>query len=95
MKDSSKVALLTKFYKSTDVLSWMDGFEKYLRKVTGIDHFPLAYLFREDAVVPVTTEDLLHGKCYSKTHGSLYEELVFCKSHLVHVLKLTKLLSMI
>ena len=47
MKDSSKVAKLTKLSKSTDVLSWMDSFEKHLRKIIGIDHSPLAYLLQD------------------------------------------------
>ena len=82
IKDSSKVALLTKLSASIDVLSWMDEFEKHLRKVTGINHFPPVYLLREDLIVPVTTENLLPGKCYSEFHGSLCEEFVFRKSHL-------------
>ena len=44
LKDSSKVAKLTKLSISTDVLSWMDSFEKQLQGITGIDHSPLAYL---------------------------------------------------
>ena len=39
LKDNSK-AKLTKLTASTEVLSWMDGFEKFLLTVTGIDHAP-------------------------------------------------------
>ena len=81
MQDSSKVAKLTKLSKSTDVLSWIDGFEKHLCKITGIDHSPLAYLLREDPVVPAATNIILTGKFYSRAHGSLREELVNHKSH--------------
>ena len=82
LKDSSKVAKLTKLSTSTDVLSWMDSFEKQLRGITGIDHSPLAYLLREDpVVVPPATDMFLLGKCYSDLHGSLCEELVNRKSH--------------
>ena len=76
LKDSSKVAKLAKLSTSTDVLSWMDSFEKQLRGITGIDNSPLAYLLREDTVVPAATDILLTGKCYSEAHGSLVEELV-------------------
>mgnify|MGYP004188707267 CR=1 FL=1 len=72
----------------------MDSFEKHLRSITGIDTSPLAYLLREDPVVPAATNQLLTGKCYSETHGSLCEELVVNFIQ-VHVLKLIKLLSMI
>ena len=54
-----------------DVLSWMDGFEKFLLTVTGIDNSPLAYLLRDTPTVPITNETLLPGKCYSFTHSSL------------------------
>ena len=90
MKDSSGVATLIKLSASTDVLSWMDGFEKHLRKVTGIDYSPLAYLLRKNAIVPVTTENVLPGKCYLNTHGSLCEELVFRKSHLSPCVEIDK-----
>ena len=59
----------------------MDGFEKFLCTVTGIDHSSLAYLLRDAAMVPVTTESLLPGKCYSLTHKSFVEKMVARKSH--------------
>ena len=60
----------------------MDGFEIRLCKITGVDHSPLPYLLQEDPVIPIATENLLPGKCYSVSHGSFCEELVFHKLHL-------------
>ena len=81
LKDSSKAAKLAKLSASTDVLSWMDSFEKQLWGITGIDNSPLGYLIRGDPVVPAATDMLLPGKCYTEAHGSLVEELVNRKSH--------------
>ena len=50
-------------------------------RITGIGHSPLAYLLREDPVVPAATDILLTGKYYSEIHRSLCEELVNRKSH--------------
>ena len=71
---------LPKLSISTDVLAWIDKVDKCLRKLSGQDGSPLAYLIRETAAVPTTVVDLLPGKCYSVTYKSLVEELVARKS---------------
>ena len=86
---------LPKLGKSTDVLGWIDRVKKTLRKLTGQDHTPLAYLIRENAAVPDTNDDLIPGKCYSLTHGSLIEELVNQNNHSSLLLKRIKLLCTI
>ena len=73
---------LPKLGKSTDVLGWLDRVDKTLRKLTGQNHTPLAYLVRGYTVVPAPLDDLIPGKCYSLTHKSLIEELVNRKSYL-------------
>ena len=60
----------------------MDRSEKHLCKIPGVYFYPLVYLLQETATAPVTTVDLLAGKCYSVTHNSLIEEYVEWKSHL-------------
>ena len=72
---------LPKLGKHTDVLAWLDRIDKTLRKLTGQDHTPLAYLVRGFTVVPETLDDLIPDKCYSLTHKSLLEELVNRKSY--------------
>ena len=81
LKDSKEVGGLPKLTESTDVLSWMDSSDKYLRKIIGQDNSPLAYLIRNDATVPVMTDNMLPGKCYLLTYKSLTEETVARKSH--------------
>ena len=72
---------LPKLLKSTEPLAWMDRVHKTLRNLIGQDHTPLRYLICDDPTVPVTTDDLITNKCYSKTHKSLIGELVTRKSH--------------
>ena len=67
---------LSKLTKPTDILSWMDRTDETLQKLPGQDNSPLAYLIRKDPVIPVMTNDLVPGKCYSLTYKSLIEELV-------------------
>ena len=60
----------------------MDRIKKHLRKIPGVDFYPLAYLLRETDTAPATDIDLLPRKCYLITHNSLIEECVERKSHL-------------
>ena len=80
--DSKEVGGLSKLTESTDVLSWMDRMEKHLRKIPGVDFYPLAYLLRKIDTTPETTVNLLPDKCYSVTHNSMIEECVERKSQL-------------
>lgn len=59
----------------------MDSSKKHLRKIAGVDNSPLVYLICDTATIPVTTDGLLPGKCYSLTYKSLTEEIVARKSH--------------
>ena len=68
----------------------MDGFEKFLHTVTGIDHSPLAYLLQDVPSVPVTDETLFPGKCYFITYSSLSAELVARKFHLSPCVEIDK-----
>ena len=72
----------------------MDRIEKHLRKIPGVDFYPLAYLLRDTATTPVTAVDLLTGKCYSVTYNSMIEEYVELSLILTPVVKQTKLLCM-
>ena len=53
----------------------------HLQNIPGGNYSPLAYLLRGTTTTPVTTDDLMPGKCYSLTHKSLAEEIVAKKSH--------------
>ena len=78
--NSKKVGGLPKLTKSTDVLSWMYRTEKHLRKIPGVDFYPLAYLLWETETALATSVDLLPDKYYSITHNSMIEECVKHKS---------------
>ena len=60
----------------------MNRTEKNLRKISGVNFYPLAYLLRGTDTAPETTVDLLPDKCYSVTHNSMIEEYVERKSEL-------------
>ena len=72
--DSKEVGGLPKLIANTDVLSWINRMEEHLRKIPGVDFYPLAYLLCENEFAAVTTIDLLLNKCYSVTHASMIEE---------------------
>ena len=59
----------------------MDRVDKTLRKLSGQDNTPLAYLTWSDPVIPVTMDKFISDKCYSATHKSLVEKFVAQKSH--------------
>ena len=54
----------------------MYSFNKHLCKIPGVDFYLLSYLLRDTATAPVTTVDLLPGKCYAVIYNSLIEECV-------------------
>lgn len=82
---------LPKLGKSTDVLAWLDRVEKSLRQLLGSDYTPLLYVIFS-AFGHSATDDLLTGKCYSATHGSLTEELVNRKLHTSNCLEADKVI---
>ena len=53
--------------------------------MTGDDNLPLGYIIRRDAIVDVDPRDdeskIIPGKCYSKKHGSLRNELIARRTH--------------
>ena len=61
LKDSKEVRGLPKLTEMTDVLSWVDTADKYLQKILGQDHSPLAYLTRDNVIIPATTDNLLQA----------------------------------
>ena len=82
---------LPKLGKSTDVLGWLDQVDTLLRQPLGSDYTPLLYV-----LLSVTghgaNDDLISGKCYSATHGSLTEELVNPKLHSSNCLEADKVI---
>ena len=82
---------LPKLGKSTDVLGWLDRVEKSLRQLLGSDYTPLLYVILS-MNGHAATDDLISGKCYSVTHGSLTEELVNRKLHTSNCLEADKVI---
>ena len=73
---------LPKLGENTDILSWFHQVDLTLTKIIGHGYVLLAYVIRKDQVVTVDPpEQLLPGKCYSKEHGSLQNELIARYSH--------------
>ena len=82
---------LPKLGKSTDVLAWLDRVDKSLRQLLGSDYTPLLYVLLSENG-HAATDDLIKGKCYSATHGSLTEELVNRKLHTSNCLEADKVI---
>ena len=82
---------LPKLGKSTDVLAWLDRVDKSLRQLLGSDYTPLLYVLLSENGHGAT-DDLISGKCYSATHGSLTEELVNRKLHTSNCLEADKVI---
>jgi len=82
---------LPKLGKSTDVLGWLDRVDKSLKQLLGSDHTPLLYVLLS-AAGHDAIDDLITGKCYSATHGSLTEELVNRKLHTSNCIEADKVI---
>ena len=82
LKDAPKLSKLT---DSTDVLGWIDTAFKVFAQLTGDDDLPLGYIIRRHDIVDVDPRDdeskIIPGKCYSKKHGSLRNELIARRTH--------------
>ncbi len=76
---------LPKLTNLTDPLAWIDNAMKVFAQLTGNDNLPLGYIIRHDVIVEVDPRDddsrIIPGKCYSKKHGLLRNELIACRTH--------------
>jgi hypothetical protein len=70
-----------KISKSLDVTKWIEAFADFLHKVIGQRTVPLAYVIREDTLVPAAAPALLANQPFSTEHESVEGELIARASH--------------
>ena len=80
IKEKTKDGKLTVLKKNGDMLLWLDDVDKDLKGYVGNRGISLAYLNIDKKAPDANTDDTLwdfeKGKCYSKEHGSLKQELI-------------------
>ena len=70
-----------KVTRSLPILKWFEAFTDFLHRKVGIRGIPLAYVVREDDIVPAAAPALANGQPYSNEHGSVEAELIARASH--------------
>ena len=70
-----------KITRNFKVPRWSEAFSDFLHRVIGVQNAPLAYVTRQDDVVPVVAPPLAHGQPYSIEHGSVENEMIHRLSH--------------
>ena len=70
-----------KITKALPIIKWTQAFADHLHRVIGVRTIPLAYVIREEVVVPNPAPALLAGQPHSEMHGSIEAELVARASH--------------
>ena len=85
IKEKTKDGKLTVLKKNGDMLLWLDDVDKDLKGLIGNRGISLAYLNADDKPPDANSDDTLwdfeQGKCYSKEHGSLKQELIHRSTH--------------
>jgi hypothetical protein len=83
LKDRKKgdIPEVPKITKALPIIKWTQAFADFLHRVIGVRTIPLAYVIREDVVVPAEAPALLAGQPHSREHGSVEAELVARARH--------------
>ena len=70
-----------KISKTLSVIKWTESFADFLHRNIGVQTIPLAYVTREDVIVPVIAPPLAPNRPHSAVHGSVEGKLVARASH--------------
>jgi hypothetical protein len=70
-----------KISKTLSVIKWTESFADFLHRNIGVRTIPLAYVTREDVIVPVIAPPLAPNRPHSAVHGSVEGELIARASH--------------
>jgi hypothetical protein len=83
MKDrkAGDVPDVPKITKALPIIKWTEAFADFIHRIIGVRTIPLAYVIREDVVVPAVPPALMNGQPHSEEHGSVEVELVARASH--------------
>ena len=85
IKEKTKDAKLTPIKKNGDILAWLDDANKDLKNIIGNRGVSLLSYVIVDREIPDANRssilDFKDGKCFSRIHGSLKEELIQRASH--------------
>ena len=67
--------------RALPVMRWTESFRDHLHRCIGSRHIPLAYVIRENVVVPMPCPALDNNQPYSEVHGSVEEDLINRADH--------------
>ena len=70
-----------KITKALPIIKWSKSFRDFLSRVIGVRIIPLAYVIREQAIVPGVAPALVDHHPHSHVHGSVENEMVHRASH--------------
>lgn len=70
-----------KITKALPIIKWTEAFHDYADRIVGSRTIPLAYVLRDEVLVPAAAPPLATNKPYSEMHGSVERELVARASH--------------
>lgn len=72
---------IPKITKTLGVMKWCEAFVDYVHRLVGARTIPLAYVIREDAVVPAVCQPIDPGHPHAAEYGSIEDELIARASH--------------
>jgi hypothetical protein len=83
IKDSKKESHPTVpvISKALPIIRWIEAFQDHCYRCIGVRHIPLAYVIREDAIVPAGCPDRATDQPYSQENGSILGDLIMRGSH--------------